>query len=754
MSIDNIYSSTPNIILTGIDDQSGRVLTPEEEQYPQHLPWFFTFAPMGDEETNVLSTTSLTTTLGAGVIDYNSAYATHVTPFIKGLASEGNMMMIQRLRPDDARNAWIRFSLEVTPVSDITRNGKSTGVAGYQLRWITSSYAKGIDTRGLNEDSRAAELAQHFFGKGKGLADIGLINEAGETSSVTGITTSGLTTSKVYPIFDLEISHFGAYGNNLGLRIFSVNRQDDSRLDTTLLRNKFIRPFRVQFIKRANRRASPTTVKNIYGTEYIECGFKPNAVDMLGNDFYMGSMLLDQYRDLSRENGHVPKYGPFNNIHVYDANIRHILKTLYETELLEDVKYQEVALNVNGINENGVRADQRRRLISAGTGLNLSSDEAEDSELEAFWQLDIFQGKDIDGYNYRTFKVVGMEKQGEYLTENKEHWAMGGLDGKMNNDIYNELVLRKLEEIRDESSPYNEMARYPYSVFYDTGFPADVKEAMSSFLVARKDVSVCMATHSVPTVADARAEEGIGVRVLDSKTEAGLVSRYTWFLRAIGESEVSGTQAVRGNLILQCGTIIGDNYRGKVPMTYELAMKRARFMGAANGRMRAGYGYDQDGLKQLRYVKEVSSPFVPFTVRERNWTGGATWAQAYDRNTMFFPAVRTIYKDDTSVLLSDINMLIAVDLQKVCFRTWRRLVGDAKLTTKQFIDQSNRIILEQTEGRYDGRVTITPDTFFTKADETRGYSWHCRIHMYANNMRTVGVYTVVAHRQSDLEGGN
>lgn len=221
---------------------------------------------------------------------------------------------------------------------------------------------------------------------------------------------------------------------------------------------------------------------------------------------------------------------------------------------------------------------------------------------------------------------------------------------------------------------------------------------------------------------------------------------------AFPESEVFNTKACRANILTQCGQIINESWKGWVPLSYELAMKRARYMGSNDGKMRPGYGYDQDGIKVIQYLKNVTNPFVPNDMKEINWTHGASYAQYYDRNSLFFPAVRTVYRDETSVLISDINMLIATDLEKVCFRTWRRLTGNAKLTRGQFIALSDQYILEDVEGRYDGRVTIIPRTHFTEADENRGFSWHCDVQMYAPNMKTVGIFTVITRRLDELGG--
>jgi hypothetical protein len=112
--------------------------------------------------------------------------------------------------------------------------------------------------------------------------------------------------------------------------------------------------------------------------------------------------------------------------------------------------------------------------------------------------------------------------------------------------------------------------------------------------------------------------------------------------------------------------------------------------------------------------------------------------------------LQTVYDDDTSVLNSDINMLICVDVAKQSEEVWRRMTGNTTLTNAQFIDKCNAELLKLVEGRYDNRVVIVPNTYFTEADEARGYSWTMDVAVYMNNMRTVGVLNVITRRRSDL----
>jgi hypothetical protein len=148
----------------------------------------------------------------------------------------------------------------------------------------------------------------------------------------------------------------------------------------------------------------------------------------------------------------------------------------------------------------------------------------------------------------------------------------------------------------------------------------------------------------------------------------------------------------------------------------------------------------------------VNAPFKSANIRSRDWDTGLVWVQNYDRRSLFSPGVQTVNDDDSSDLNSAINMMVAVDLEKVADRTWRDLTGISYLTPGQFIERSNRLIEERTRARFDGRVIVVPETFYTSNDEQRGYSWSCNIHMYAPNMKTVGTFTIVARRIEDYEG--
>ena len=84
-------------------------------------------------------------------------------------------------------------------------------------------------------------------------------------------------------------------------------------------------------------------------------------------------------------------------------------------------------------------------------------------------------------------------------------------------------------------------------------------------------------------------------------------------------------------------------------------------------------------------------------------------------------------------------------------RAWRQLTGIASLTAEQFVERSNKLISDMCKDRFNGRVIIVPETYYTADDTARGYSWSTKIHMYAPNMKTVGTFTIVPHRIEDYK---
>lgn len=149
-------------------------------------------------------------------------------------------------------------------------------------------------------------------------------------------------------------------------------------------------------------------------------------------------------------------------------------------------------------------------------------------------------------------------------------------------------------------------------------------------------------------------------------------------------------------------------------------------------------------------MTDISITWVPASVRNRNWDAGLNWVQSYDRRSFHFPALKTVYTDDTSVLNSFVTAMAICELNKIAHAAWREFTGVSNLTPAQLVERVNNFVIGRTQNRFDSRFVIQPDANLTEMDRLRGFSWTLPIKIYAQNMRTVMTTYVQAYRMEDL----
>lgn len=677
-----IKNAAPEIYFTGFDDQSTRQLPIDPEAIPIHCPLFFSFTEKGPEDALMVSGRSLVETYGDQTLNYRSKFATHVTPFIKGCNAKANAFMLKRLRPEGAKTATLALSIDLLPTQIPVYERDTDG--NYRLDVSGARIATGDTTPGFIGKWIVEELT----------------GPAGVRTQRPGSQTDGATQSIIYPVMDIAASSFGSWGSLTGLRLWAPTTRGMDPLDDELAVSQKAYVYRAQVLRRADVRSSGLVSKTLNGDNWVDFSLNPDAINTrLDSELFVDKVLLQAYRDLDDVTTGVPQYGPFQGIYVYHDTVKQ---------------------------------------ISAAVHANESLLSAELSEAGTEHLVNLFGATTTSGAPYHSFQLLGALDGAAELSENATHYLLGGDDGNVSVSEYERLVAEQLDNFGSLDVPFYDMAKYPISAFYDTGFDIEVKRKIPKLMGFRPDIHVALGTYSATH------------RPLTLGEESSMALALRSALRVYPESTIFGTPACRGVVVAQSGYVIGDNYPSMVPGTYELMMKRASYAGSGNGFLDPESSYTTHPGNIVQYIKNVQNTSRPLNVRNRDWANGLVWIQNYDTTRQFFPAFQTVYDNDTSVLNSDMNMQIAVELNKVCFRVWRELVGNDKLTTDEFIQKSNELIVEKTLDRFDGRVEIRAETMLTRNDQTRGYSWTTKIHMYGNVMKTVNVATVVTHRMEDL----
>ena len=689
-----IVNAAPMTIMQGIQDLSTRALVPEPEVLPTHLPKVYLYTQKGPTDPQLVSGNSLTNMYGVDSFDLRKQWATHATVLANLINAQGNAMMVQRVKPVDAAGpANIRVYLDVLPtkVPEYARNSDgSYEVDANGQPVATGNMINGFQVKWVVAPIPLDENDVATFGLGTPIP--------GDQSDTTTHTQS-----QRYPIIDMEVPDFGSYGNNNGFRLWAPTSKSSSPIDDRLIAQEKVYPFRMACVSRSNPLTTPSIVQTQYAEQFVNLCFKPNTIDKnTDTQVYAGDVFIQAYQNLTSPSL-PPQYGPFGRFKLYDANVEGLLAQFYAAEL---------------------------PFVDSFSDFDGSNNEE--------YRFNLISGVSSNAVPYHSYIVVTGAANSVRFTENSTVYATGGSDGTMDDISFAALVSAEVVKYSDENSILQDTARYPESIIYDSGFPLATKYDLCSFISTRKDTAVVLSTHDVDSP------------VLTASQESALAIALRTRLQMYPESEYFGTSTVRGMIVGRCGTMLNSQYTKKLPLTLEIATKAAKYMGAGNGIWKSGFSFDISPANNVDMFVDVNVTFTPATVRNKDWANGLNWVESFTRRTLYFPALKTVYDNDTSVLNSFFTMMACVELEKVGDRARRAYSGESSLTNDQVIERVNQFVIDNTVGRFDNRFIIKPNAYYTAADIARGYSWTLAIKLYAPNMKTVGTLLIQAYRISDL----
>jgi hypothetical protein len=410
--------------------------------------------------------------------------------------------------------------------------------------------------------------------------------------------------------------------------------------------------------------------------------------------------LANGYSASSQQTGGAPVYGPYQNAHIYSN---------YLTQILAEIGTAEAP--------NGTLPS------TTFTGAN-------DPNL---YLVNPFTAVSLNNVPYYSLQLQGPASGGAIFTSNSSFWGAGASDGTMSLTAYDALVQSWFDDF-----DALDMAKYPFSVIYDSGFTLNTKYAMISLLGQRPDIWLMLCTQQAGQPQNTADQD-----LSTAQSLAAMLGNYP-------ESTVYGTAVCRAAVIGGSGYLLTNTYSQLAPLSLQLAKTFAAYMGAGNGIWNASVPPDENPQNVITLFRNTNATFMTASARNSAWNAGLVWIEDYDMNSQYFPALASVYNNDTSVLKALINVIIACDLVKIAHQVRRQLSGISSLSDTQFADRSNKLILNLAKGRYAGRVQISPSTYYTTQDQANGYSWSVAITMYANNMKTVASATVIAKRMSAL----
>lgn len=696
-----IVNGAPMTILHGIQDKSTRTLPVEPEVLPTHLPKVYIFAQKGRTKPQLVVGSGRDRMYGADSFDLRKPYATHQTVLSNLVNAEGNAQMIERVIPADAgpkSNFMLSLDLLETQIPQYQRDNNGNVIVN--------------DVTGLPVEVTPAQTVPGYIAKwvvtnitakGPNDTDSDLF---GKGSVVPGDQSVGGVQSQRYPIMQFWADSEGEVFNNSGLRIWAPTESSAGGVNTTLMSSSKVYPFRMTAIRRSTATSTAKIVETLAGEPYFDFCLKPGVINpATDSEMYIGDTYLGKYESI-KDKRFPPQYADISGIKIYQENADTVLGMLFDKE-------------VDFFGE-------------AGSDFSVGQ-----TAEEALYMYNLFTFTSTSGAPYHSVKLNTADANAVRLSEGTNLFCKGGSDGTMTAAVFNQLVSDAISEYANPNSYLMDTAVYPESIFYDSGFPLPVKHKLCNFIAVRKDTAVVLSTYEVDGQALSAAEDHSVAISLRTK------------LQMFPESDYFGTPVCRGMIVGRNGVLRNSQYKKRLPLTLELAVKSAKFMGAGNGRWKPEYLFDKAPNNEIRLFDDVSVTFTPAQQRNKDWDVGLNYAMSFSRSSLYFPALKTVYNDDTSVLNSYFTVMACVEIQKVGERVHRMFTGSTSLTDAQLIERVNRAVENMTSGRFADMFKVVPAAYMSDADNLRGYSFTLPVRLYASNMKTVMSLSIEAYRMSD-----
>lgn len=691
-------NAAPMVIDKGTKDLSIRTIPEAPLEIPQHLPLVYGFFEKGPVGRYYLDhdNASLTQIYGDKSFDINSKYYTHQSPFLSAAASAGNNLVVHRLVAPDAKDvANIGLYLDVLETQVPLYQKNADGSLELDVNGDPVPTLDGDDLPITVLGYKVAWVTD------KTVSNVGEY-QRGLLTQRPGIQSEGGTQSVQYPIFEFPARDQGEAGNRIAVKIFASQQTDIVPFPDNLLNEGKMFPYNFGMVELMDEVTGITNpILNSFGSQSVIFSSKPKGIDPAsGAVVDLPKVTKDMYVDVP-----VELASGLGEGYVYEGSLETVLTNFYNTEKnLTDPHRDSV---INNAEEN----------IHA---------------------LNIASFVSSNGSPYQSIKLVDLVGSSR-LTKNTNLFLSGSTDGEITEELLDTLVAADLDLYNNSLHEYNDIVMNPESIIYDSGFGIETKKVFPKFIARRKDTFVALSSYSYKAPAI----------TLDRQYSVALALKT--MLELYPESASFGTPVMRGIIIGGSGELINSLYTKRVPLTYEVMYKAARYMGAKNGAWKNGFSFDRAPNSIVRQIKNIDVTWVPVSTRNTLWSVGLNFVLNYKVRSQFFPGLQTVYENDTSVLNSFFTAIAISYLNKVAHAAWREFSGSMSLTNAQLEEAVNNFVSVNVKDKFDGKFVIIPNATVTEMDALRGYSWTLPIAIYANNMKTVMSTSVEAMRMEDLQ---
>jgi len=318
--------------------------------------------------------------------------------------------------------------------------------------------------------------------------------------------------------------------------------------------------------------------------------------------------------------------------------------------------------------------------------------------------INLLGAVDQNGNPYQHFILDPASAQ--TINANVVNYHQSGSDGTLTKAALETLTAAFCQDTTN--SDFQDYFRYPFTHFYDSGYSLTTKYAMMGLFSLRDDIKIDFSTQDLANPPNTASQ--------DQSAGAAILSAALLY----PESVLFGTGAMRASIYQQVGKLAdsaGVNYKGWVPATLDRLVKRCLY---ANGDHIKGTPKGRPN-SEVTIFKAMSWTEATITQKQLNWDTALNALGYADMTTLFYPDLRSIYHDQTSLLSDDVFVDYLVYLKHVVRDIWTFYAGSSVPAKKQFNQISKDV--DAAAGRaFNGLLPTTTTVYQTASDQQQGFS--------------------------------
>ena len=342
----------------------------------------------------------------------------------------------------------------------------------------------------------------------------------------------------------------------------------------------------------------------------------------------------------------------------------------------------------------------------------------DDETLTDPYMVNLADAYNIDGMPY-DHVVISQEDDSILLNSSRIMYLTGGTDGDISDTSIEELTRQYLvdliyPEILDQ-------ARYPFTHIFDTGVSIQTKKAFIQFLGKHDAFKIVLSTQ------DANMGR-MNTKAEDLSMGAALYAEC--LLQP--ESVIKGTECFRAEIYQQCGYLADSTYRGIVPSTYDIMGKKSTYMSST------AITGQPAGLPNsaISAFKEWNWTPCDADHKQRSWDSGLNYFQYYDMTSVHWPAMRTVYRYDTSVLMNATFSDVIIFAKHIARYNWSRFAG-VELPFALIATRAKTALTTDLSAMLNGMYSFSVAFSQNEEEAKIGYKSHATVKIWGNPQQRV-----------------